>query len=110
MHVTIETAGTVFRPVPADLMSISPKLRGSGPKDERWSLRHESSRWRPQVIKQLIDSSKQHQVKFVVDTPQEFSEAQTAAKELELAATSVWIMPQGISVEELEAKRTWLQR
>ena len=90
-------------------MSISPKLRGSGPSDQRWSERHERARWRPQVIKQLIESAKQHQVKFVVDTPQEFAEAQVAAEELGLAAASVWIMPQGISVEELQSKRAWLQ-
>ncbi|TVP97812.1 MAG: radical SAM protein [Planctomycetaceae bacterium] len=31
LHVTIETAGTVTRELTADLMSISPKLAGSGP-------------------------------------------------------------------------------
>ena len=37
--VTIETAGTVYRPVAADLMSISPKLGNSQPSVER------SARW-----------------------------------------------------------------
>src|SRR5580658_9309175 len=32
MHVTIETAGTVFAPVECDLMSISPKLSNSMPE------------------------------------------------------------------------------
>ena len=32
LHITIETAGTVFRPVACDLMSISPKLSNSTPK------------------------------------------------------------------------------
>ena len=31
MHITIETAGTVFQPVACDLMSISPKLANSTP-------------------------------------------------------------------------------
>ena len=31
MHITIETAGTVFQPVACDLMSISPKLGNSTP-------------------------------------------------------------------------------
>lgn len=109
MHVTIETAGTVYRPVAADLMSISPKLSGSGPATGTWSARHESQRWRPQVIQQLIDSSKQHQVKFVVDSPQEFAEAKAAVAELGLSAANVWIMPQGISVDDLEEKRNWLE-
>src|ERR1041385_3032334 len=33
LHVTIETAGTVYRPVACDLMSISPKLANSTPHD-----------------------------------------------------------------------------
>ncbi len=32
VHVTIETAGTVYQPVKADLMSISPKLANSTPE------------------------------------------------------------------------------
>ena len=30
-HITVETAGTLYLPVECDLMSISPKLAGSGP-------------------------------------------------------------------------------
>ena len=33
LHVTIETAGTVFAPVDSHLMSISPKLANSTPLD-----------------------------------------------------------------------------
>ena len=32
MHITVETAGTVFTPVACDLMSISPKLSNSTPE------------------------------------------------------------------------------
>ncbi len=32
LHVTIETAGTVYKPVVCDLMSISPKLANSTPR------------------------------------------------------------------------------
>src|ERR1044071_6747802 len=32
LHITIETAGTVFHPVACDLMSISPKLANSTPE------------------------------------------------------------------------------
>ena len=34
LHITIETAGTVFAPVVCDLMSISPKLANSTPEGE----------------------------------------------------------------------------
>ena len=32
LHVTVETAGTVYKPVVCDLMSISPKLANSTPR------------------------------------------------------------------------------
>ncbi len=32
LHITVETAGTVFAPVACDLMSISPKLANSTPE------------------------------------------------------------------------------
>ena len=32
LHITIETAGTVFHPVACDLMSISPKLKNPRPR------------------------------------------------------------------------------
>src|SRR5580698_11608489 len=35
LHITIETAGTVFQPVACDLMSISPKLSNSTPEGTR---------------------------------------------------------------------------
>ena len=35
LHITIETAGTVFQPVACDLMSISPKLANSTPTSAR---------------------------------------------------------------------------
>ncbi len=132
-HVTIETAGTVFRDVAPDLLSLSPKLAGSGPaalasvnarastnsqgveqgipsSDRRWAARHESTRWQPAVIKALLAKAKQHQVKFVVDTEADFAAAQAAASELCLEPGNVWIMPQGISQEELQTKRQWLQQ
>src|SRR5512133_3275566 len=32
-HITIETAGTIFKPVKCDLISVSPKLSNSTPVD-----------------------------------------------------------------------------
>jgi 7-carboxy-7-deazaguanine synthase len=112
LHVTIETAGTVLRDVTADLLSISPKLAGSGPQgdqaDGKLGQRHEATRWRPDVIRALIAQSLDHQLKFVVDTPEDFDAAAQAANELEAAPQSVWIMPQGIDAAGLDAKAAWL--
>src|SRR5438067_3838276 len=52
LHITIETAGTVFQPVACDLMSISPKLANSTP-EERWAAQHERLRIQPEILTEL---------------------------------------------------------
>lgn len=64
-HVTVETAGTVDLELPADLMSLSPKLLHSAPEGTV-GARHEAARWRPSVVRALMDRH-EHQLKFVVD-------------------------------------------
>jgi 7-carboxy-7-deazaguanine synthase len=53
LHITVETAGTVFHPVACDLMSISPKLAHSTPQGS-WAVTHERLRIQPDVIARLI--------------------------------------------------------
>lgn len=114
MHVTIETAGTIHRPLTADLMSISPKLARSGPRDDqpiadRWRAQHESLRWNPQAIAACIESAVDYQLKFVVDTPQDFEDCVVAVRQLLAPADHVWIMPQGIDDPALDRQATWLK-
>lgn len=64
-HITFETAGTVLRPgVVCDLMSLSPKLPHATPDDPVWGPRHEARRWRPDVLRTLMESP--WQLKLVV--------------------------------------------
>lgn len=111
LHVTIETAATLDRDLTADLMSISPKLAGSGPREatSAWARRHAQRRWRPEVVRRLIARGIEHQVKFVVDQPKDFSLAVAAAEELRIDPAAVWIMPQGIDEPTLDAKAQWLR-
>ena len=113
--VTIETAGTVFRPAPASLMSISPKLANSSPariasEDAiRWRKRHEQIRSNTEVISRLIESS-EYQFKFVVDEPSDLSEiADYLAAWPQVPGERVWLMPQARTREELEARSKWLE-
>ncbi|MDQ2948342.1 MAG: 7-carboxy-7-deazaguanine synthase QueE, partial [Acidobacteriota bacterium] len=49
LHITVETAGTVYAPVACDLMSISPKLSNSTPHEReggRWAAQHDRLRYR----------------------------------------------------------------
>jgi len=63
--VTIETAGTVDQPMTPSLFSISPKLAHSTPPGE-WSAKHEAARWRPGVVRAMMDRAP-YQLKFVVN-------------------------------------------
>ncbi|MGV3484139.1 MAG: radical SAM protein, partial [Planctomycetaceae bacterium] len=98
-------------PLVADLLSISPKLTGSGPRDgdSRWLARHEQTRWRPDVIARLIESAVDYQVKFVVDDESDFDRCVAAATQLSVPADHVWVMPQGIDEQTLDRQARWLR-
>ena len=56
-HITIETAGIAYIPdMPCDLMSISPKLSNSIPKNEKLATVHEDSRLVLEVLSELIEN------------------------------------------------------
>ena len=111
--VTIETAGTVFREVTADLMSISPKLANSTPSATRslvWSQRHEELRHRPAVIRSLITDSP-YQFKFVIDQAEDVAQVEDWLVEFpEIDRRRVWLMPQATTREELAAKTDWIEK
>lgn len=75
--ITIETAGTCFREVPCDLMSISPKLANSRPDAGKagaaWVERHERTRIDLEPIRRLV-AGYRHQLKFVVDPDSDLDE------------------------------------
>ncbi|HID21088.1 MAG TPA: 7-carboxy-7-deazaguanine synthase QueE [Planctomycetaceae bacterium] len=108
--VTIETAGTVDRPVHADLISISPKLSNSVPKSGRWRRRHEQRlRQSPQIVRSLM-ARYSYQLKFVVDRPEDWPEIEAYLSNLgpDLDRRRVWLMPQASTPVELSAKACWL--
>jgi 7-carboxy-7-deazaguanine synthase len=111
-HITIETAGTLFLPVECDLMSISPKLASSMPQPERagrWSARHEATRHRPDVIRQLIHDY-EYQLKFVIDRRNDVGEVNDWLTEFpELDRRRLLLMPQGTDQQGLEAIGQWLE-
>lgn len=112
LHITIETAGTVFQNVHCDLMSISPKLANSTPLRERageWVDRHEQIRHNPDAISRLMNRF-EYQLKFVVDSPTDFSEIESYLNDLSTYENDrVLLMPQGIRQDELESRRRWLE-
>ena len=111
-HITIETAGTLYLPVPCDLMSISPKLSGSGPDAKQhphWSRRHERERFQPEVLRTLL-SEYDYQLKFVVDRASDLEEVEKFVEDFpEVSGERVLLMPQGVTTAELTARATWLK-
>ena len=107
LHITVETAGTVFAPVACDLMSISPKLANSTPDDAKWGPVHERTRLPLDVLGQLI-ASYAYQLKFVVASPDDLSEILELVSKLEAPAEDVLLMPEGRSPEVLRERALWL--
>jgi len=112
MHVTIETAGTLYLPVACDLMSISPKLSNSTPpadRDARWTWRHETNRRAPEVVRRLI-SEHDYQLKFVVGNLEDCTEVERYLADFpEIDRSRAMLMPQGTKQQELAARAEWLE-
>lgn len=110
LHVTIETAGTVDKPVWADLLSISPKLANSTPHEReagRWAAQHDRLRYQPQILCQLL-SRYLYQLKFVVTRPEDLGEIQQLIEETGADSQRVVLMPEGTSAETLQERALWL--
>ena len=111
-HVTIETAGTLYRTVACDLMSISPKLANSTPtprESPHWAVRHDAARHAPEHIRRLV-AEYDYQLKFVVDRREDCREVAaylTAFPEVDRGR--VLLMPQGIDARELAERAAWLE-
>ena len=115
-HITIETAGTVFKPIACDLASISPKLSNSTPVDReggRFAAAHEAQRQRPDVIQAFIDQARStggdFQLKFVVSTEQDLVEVDAILSQLQhVMPTDVLLMPEGTTVDALRSRACWI--
>ncbi len=106
-HITIETAGTIFRELECDLMSISPKLSNSTPGEQAgkgWTERHEVTRRNLQPLKQLVDRFA-HQLKFVVNPDigmQDLDEIEEILAQLPAESRkSTLLMPEGTDSQTL---------
>ena len=110
LHITMETAGTVYTPVACDLMSISPKLSNSTPHVRdggRWAAQHERLRYQPDVLKKLI-AAYPYQMKFVISTPDDLSEISQMQTELDVPRSNIVLMPEGTNRDNLRERGLWL--
>jgi len=106
LHITFETAGTVFAPVACDLMSISPKLANSTPEGV-FHDRHDELRLQPEILRRLTREY-DYQLKFVVARESDLAELQGIAKILDAPAEKIVLMPEGISADVLSERGVWV--
>lgn len=108
-HITLETAATVYKPVKADLISLSPKLRNSTPAVETgWAERHERDRINLPVIKQFVEEYSV-QFKWVIDQPTDIEEVRSIMAQLPAVDPDrVFLMPQAITQEDYVEKGRWI--
>lgn len=110
LHITVETAGTVYVPVECHLMSISPKTSNSipfGREGGRWVALHDRSRIRMDVLKRLIENY-EYQLKFVVAEEEDLIEINDLVRRLRANPQRVLLMPEGTDVEVLRERALWL--
>lgn len=111
-HLTIETAGTIFRPLPMSLLSLSPKLANSTPwerEEGRFAHRHEEKRLNFDAMQQLIDAAPEIQIKFVVSDPPDLEEIEQVLTRLKgWMPTDILLMPEGTDVATLDERAGWL--
>lgn len=115
-HVTVESNGTVYRDLPINLASISPKLVSSTPTADRdpkgegeWADRHEQRRIDIDTLAKLVDAY-DSQIKFVVTGPEDMPEINDLIEEIRSADTQfpdsdVLLMPEGMTAERLAETR-----
>jgi 7-carboxy-7-deazaguanine synthase len=106
LHITVETAGTVFQPVACDLMSISPKLANSTPNGRR-AAQHDRLRIQPGVLLELM-ARYPYQLKFVIEKADDLDEVRALIGALRADRSRVILMPEGTDRDRLRERAVWL--
>jgi len=109
-HITIETAGTCYRKVECDLMSISPKLSNSTPhavEEGRWAAQHDRLRYQPDVLRLLI-SEYDYQLKFVVCDREDTGEILHIVEQIGADRHKVLLMPEGTTSSTIGRNSDWV--
>ena len=110
LHITIETAGTVYQPVSCDLMSISPKLANSTPHEReggKWAAQHDRLRYQPEVLHKLM-AEYEYQLKFVVASPDDMKEIAAMLDETGADRSRVVLMAEGTTPDVIRERAGWL--
>jgi 7-carboxy-7-deazaguanine synthase len=100
----------MYKKVTCDLMSISPKLANSTPREReegKWAAQHERLRYQPKVLRKLMREY-EYQLKFVVSAPGDIEEIETIVKETKADPVRVILMPEGTTPEAIRERSPWI--
>tara|TARA_E500000318_G_C3519174_1_gene195648 strand:- start:384 stop:899 length:516 start_codon:yes stop_codon:yes gene_type:complete len=118
--VTIETEGSEFVQTSAECISLSPKLSNSTPVPgtympyigrevtEKDRLKHEKWRCNYDAMEQLIYNHSDYQLKPVISSEEDLTELDYIQDRLDIPNEKVWLMPEGVTDDELTKRRRWL--
>jgi 7-carboxy-7-deazaguanine synthase len=110
-HITIETAGTIFKPLRCDLVSLSPKLAHSTPWKRargKFARMHDERRLNIPVLKEYLRDY-DYQLKFVVESESDFGEIAELLDRLKTVEPAhVLIMAQGTTRKQVGDKARWI--
>ena len=100
--ITVETNGTVARPICTDFLSISPKLKSSTPLNSKFTKIHERKRYNIEALSFWLKHYS-YQLKFVInDLDNDENEILAILSDLNVTnRENVYLMPQGITSEQL---------
>ena len=101
--LSLETNGTVSKPLKIDFVTISPKLKSSVPTLTKFESIHETTRYDKEVLSFWLNNYP-YQLKFVVNDESDENEISWILSDLGISDNeNIYVMPQGISKQELEA-------
>lgn len=113
-HITIETAGTIAPGgIACDLASLSPKLANSTPLagsiSEGWVKRHESTRLRPEILRDWV-TRHDFQFKFVVADRGDVQEIESllAMMDTPVPPWKIQLMPEGTTSQKIRLRQAEL--
>ena len=101
LFVSLETNGTIARPLNLDFVSISPKLKSSVPKESRHEGSHTIMRYNREALRYWLNNYR-YQLKFVINHENDEYEISHMLSDLGVSDLEhIYIMPQGVTRAEL---------
>ena len=99
--VSLETNGTIAKPVKIDFVTLSPKLKSSVPVRTKHATRHESIRYCKEALSYWLNNFP-YQIKFVINEEEDENEISAMLSELGISnSKGIYVMPQGVTREQL---------